>query len=52
MTWWFIVLGVGTLLVVCVVIALALRIRSHMKTSAADLPDAKTPGNDKTEISI
>jgi hypothetical protein len=45
MTWWFIVLGVGTLLVVCVVIALTLRIRSHMKTSAHDVHDASPPGS-------
>ena len=30
MTWWFIVLGFGALIVVCVAIALILRIRRHL----------------------
>jgi hypothetical protein len=30
MTWWFIVLGVSTLVIVFVAIALYVRIRSHM----------------------
>ena len=51
MTWWFIVLGVGVLLVLCVVIALTLRIRSHMKASPHDAPDAKS-GGDSTNVSV
>jgi hypothetical protein len=30
MTWWFIILGLGALMVVCVAIALILRIRRHL----------------------
>jgi hypothetical protein len=30
MTWWFIILGLGALMVVCVAIALLLRIRRHL----------------------
>lgn len=33
MTWWFIILGVGALMVVCVAIALILRIRRHLKAA-------------------
>jgi hypothetical protein len=32
MTWWFIILGLGALMVVCVAIALILRIRRHLKS--------------------
>jgi hypothetical protein len=34
MTWWFIVLGISTLVIVFVAIALYVRIRSHMISSA------------------
>jgi hypothetical protein len=33
MTWWFIVLGVSTLVVVCVAIASYMRIRRHLRAS-------------------
>jgi hypothetical protein len=39
MTWWFIILGFGALMVVCVAIALVLRVRRHMsevKPATAD----------------
>lgn len=35
MTWWFIVLGVSTLVIVFVAIALYVRIRSHMVAADA-----------------
>jgi hypothetical protein len=31
MIWWFLVLGVSTLVVVCVAIALYMRVRQHMQ---------------------
>jgi hypothetical protein len=31
MIWWFLILGVSTLVVVCVVIALYLRLRLHLQ---------------------
>ena len=34
MTWWFIVLGLSTLVVVCVAIVSYMRIRRHLKASA------------------
>jgi hypothetical protein len=39
MTWWFIVLGFSALLVVCVAIALYLRVRRHMSASKPALRD-------------
>jgi hypothetical protein len=33
MTWWFIILGFSALVVVCVAIALILRVRRHMNSS-------------------
>ncbi len=35
MTWWFIVLGFSTLVVVCVAIAIYVRIRSHWRATEA-----------------
>jgi len=35
MTWWFIILGVSTLVIVFVAIALYVRIRSHMLAADA-----------------
>jgi hypothetical protein len=43
MTWWFIILGCSALVVVCVAIALFLRVRRHMNASKPVLredPDA------------
>ncbi len=37
MTWWFIILGFSTLVVVCVAMALVTRVRRHMKASDAKL---------------
>jgi putative exporter of polyketide antibiotics len=31
MTWWFLILGVSTLAVVCVAIALYIRLRRHLR---------------------
>ncbi|MGC1370877.1 MAG: hypothetical protein WA824_01950 [Candidatus Sulfotelmatobacter sp.] len=33
MIWWFVILGVSTLVVVCVAIALYLRLRRHLRTA-------------------
>ena len=35
MIWWFLILGVSTLVVVCVAIALYLRLRSHLQKAHA-----------------
>jgi hypothetical protein len=42
MIWWFVVLGFSTLVVVCVAIAIYLRIRSHWRAAQAakEGPDA------------
>jgi hypothetical protein len=48
MTWWFIILGLGALMVVCVAIALILRIRRHLKASRGpqqDDPESIEPGD-------
>jgi putative exporter of polyketide antibiotics len=35
MIWWFLILGVSTLVVVCVAIALYLRLRRHLQAAHA-----------------
>jgi hypothetical protein len=35
MIWWFLILGVSTLLVVCVAIALYMRLRRHLQAAHA-----------------
>ena len=35
MIWWFLILGVSTLVVVCVAIALYMRLRRHLRTAHA-----------------
>ena len=35
MIWWFLILGVSTLVVVCVAIALYMRLRRHLQLSHA-----------------
>jgi hypothetical protein len=35
MIWWFLILGVSTLVVVCVAIALYLRLRHHLQAAHA-----------------
>ena len=48
MTWWFIILGVGALMVVCVAIALILRIRRHLKTEKPPTgEDIEVTGHDR-----
>lgn len=37
MTWWFIILGLGALMLVCVAIALLLRIRRHLNAPKSPL---------------
>jgi hypothetical protein len=47
MTWWFIILGSGALMVVCVAIALILRIRRHLNPAKpATGDDAGVAGHD------
>jgi hypothetical protein len=43
MIWWFLILGVSTLVVVCVVIALYMHLRRHLQKARAHdgaLPDS------------
>jgi hypothetical protein len=35
MIWWFLILGISTLVVVCVAIALYMRLRQHLQTAHA-----------------
>jgi hypothetical protein len=35
MIWWFLILGVSTLVVVCVAIALFMRLRQHLQAAQA-----------------
>jgi putative exporter of polyketide antibiotics len=46
MTWWFLILGVSTLVVVCVAIALYMRIRRHLQ-DASSLHEASEAKNTK-----
>ncbi len=39
MMWWFIILGFSTLVIVCVAIALYLRVHRHMRASDAALKE-------------
>jgi hypothetical protein len=41
MIWWFLILGLSTLVVVCVAIAMYMRVRQHMQGAE--------PGNDHAE---
>jgi len=41
MIWWFLILGVSTLLVVCVAIALFVHLRSHLQKAHASHDEAK-----------
>jgi putative exporter of polyketide antibiotics len=45
MIWWFLILGVSTLVVVCVAIALYLRLRRHLQVTHA----AQNPGSTEVE---
>ena len=42
MIWWFLILGVSTLVVVCVAIALYMRLRRHLQVSHAAQSHALT----------
>jgi hypothetical protein len=48
MTWWFIILGFSALVVVCVAIALFLRVRRHMNAERALREDADTIDPNRT----
>jgi putative exporter of polyketide antibiotics len=42
MIWWFLILGISTLVVVCVAIALYIRLRRHLQaTHAAQKPSTE-----------
>jgi hypothetical protein len=46
MIWWFLILGVSTLVVVCVAIALYVHLRRHLQKAHphdGPLPEAKQP---------
>jgi hypothetical protein len=40
MIWWFLILGMSTLVVVCVAIALYMRLRRHLKAAHAARDEA------------
>jgi uncharacterized membrane protein len=40
MIWWFVILGVSTLVVVCVAIALFIRLRHHLQSAHAARDEA------------
>jgi uncharacterized membrane protein len=42
MIWWFLILGVSTLVVVCVAIALYMRLRRHLRKTQAAHGEAST----------
>ncbi len=46
MIWWFLILGVSTLVVVCVVIALYMHLRRHLQKGHAS-SDGQTPELDR-----
>jgi hypothetical protein len=39
MIWWFLILGLSTLVVVCVAIALYMRVRQHMQAQTGAEPE-------------
>ncbi len=41
MIWWFLILGVSTLVVVCVAIALYMRLRRHLQAAHAARDEAE-----------
>jgi flagellar biosynthesis/type III secretory pathway M-ring protein FliF/YscJ len=43
MIWWFVILGVSTLVVVCVAIALYMRLRKHLRAAHAAQDEAAEP---------
>jgi hypothetical protein len=43
MIWWFLILGVSTLVVVCVAIALYMRLRRHLQKAHASHDDSLSP---------
>jgi hypothetical protein len=44
MIWWFLILGVSTLVVVCVAIALYVRLRRHLRKAHASAEGIPTEG--------
>jgi len=51
MTWWFIILGFSALVVVCVAIALFLRVRRHLSAERALREDPDTADPDRASQS-
>jgi hypothetical protein len=48
MIWWFLILGLSTLVVVCVAIALYMRVRQHMlDAEPGHEPEPHVPENDR-----
>jgi membrane protein required for beta-lactamase induction len=45
MIWWFLILGVSTLVVVCVAIALFMRLRRHLRPTHAGQDGVATEGD-------
>jgi 4-hydroxybenzoate polyprenyltransferase len=45
MIWWFLILGVSTLIVVCVAIALYMRLRRHLQVSHAAQESERQSGD-------
>jgi membrane protein required for beta-lactamase induction len=52
MIWWFLILGVSTLVVVCVAVALYMRLRRHLQAAhppqegiAAEVEGERRPGD-------
>jgi hypothetical protein len=44
MIWWFVILGVSTLVVVCVAIALYMRLRRHLQKAQGSREGAQNEG--------
>ncbi len=42
MIWWFVILGVSTLVIVCVAIALYIRLRHHLQSTHAAREEASS----------
>ena len=52
MIWWFLILGLSTLVVVCVVIAFYMRVRQHMQSEHGSEPEneAELPTGDDQRV--
>jgi len=50
MTWWFLILGVSSLAVVWVIVALYVRVRNQMKSSERRRPNASVEGDSDRKL--